>query len=31
MYADVITEPKASTYVSSQFKAIVEPAAANWF
>jgi hypothetical protein len=29
MYADVITEPKASTYVSSQFKAIVEPAAAN--
>jgi hypothetical protein len=29
MYADVITEPKASTYVSSQFKAIVERSAAN--
>ncbi len=29
MYADVITEAKAVTYVSSAFKAVAEPAAAN--
>ena len=29
MYADVITEAKAVTYVSSAYKAVAEPAAAN--